>query len=407
MATESLILKGGKDSKGRQQLYIKFSHKGIPQLILTPERINENELDPLYLEAGKFQLKLEVKFSAKINKRINKLYDLAEEIADDFRQRKPNSFSVADLKKECIKRAWWKEEIKTNESWKNSFLAWMEFRKTNESASKNTLITYNTACKIFEKFLINKNCNDIRLDQITPDLLNEFVKHELEAGNDPSYVSINFSTIRAVCHYYKHPTINKEFKPNRKLAYIKKQAHAFTPDEIKKLYAFEAEGEFQDTKDLLFRLITSGVRWSDRELNLLARQGDFLLNRGKKNSRLATIPLTNYLLEVLNKPMPKMSFWNFWKNAKLLCQKAGIDRPVIKEKAPNGKVQYEVVPLWSVVSSKIGRKSLISLLTAAGFDAAQMRQILGNNVEIEAYQVPNMEEISKKMQENMGGILGS
>lgn len=410
MASGKLILHGYKDNFGRQSVYIKLSHKKIVRLVETPEKVAGESLDKQKLETEKkFRILQTLPDARSINKRLEKLQFFCESVVMEFKYKPQNSFNSDDMKARCIELAEWKDTpVVHDEStfWEIAFNKWVSYRESEEGAAKGTIRGYASTKKVFSDFLSDIGKENIGIFEITGDMLNAWVTDMVKKGSDNATIKKHITKIRLCCHFHKHPEINREWKPKRKLNIVKKQGVSFTVEEINKLYNYQADAFFQPIKDMLFRFIASGVRWSDQDIDLIQRQGEFVMKRNQKNQNLSAIPINKYLLEILDKPKPQMSNTYFNKYVKKLCELAGIDAPVVKEKAPGGTITQKVVPKYERVSSKIGRKSMVSLLTAAGFTRPEIRLIIGNDSEIEAYEVVDLTDLAKKVQENFGGTLG-
>ncbi len=407
MATGKLILHDDVDSFDRKRVYIKFSHKGKVALVSTPEKINPDHLDKDKFLTKKLRVTNIVKLYGSINERLSKLEFLCTSILEKFIYINPSSFTVDDIKRDCLQKITWKEiEEEKQESWLSQFNKWMKYRQDEEAADEKTIYNYTSTRNVFLEYLTSSGSEQLSILQVTGQLLNKWIKSMLANQRDPATIKKHISIIRKCCCYYKHAEIRAEWKPSIPLKIVKKQGVAFTVEEIRKMYIYEPDQPevYQPIKDLLFRFIASGVRWSDQDIQFL-QQGQFIPKRNHKNQNISYIPLNRYLIEVLDKPKPVMSIKHFNKYVKKFCEKAGIDSLVPSEKVINGKVVESFVPKWKRVSSKIGRKSLVSLLTAAGFNEADIRKIIGNNVELEAYQVVDLEALGKKVREDLGGVM--
>lgn len=389
MATATLYLDRTKtDGMGEIPIFIRFSHRSKFRPLYTGIKVRDKDLDK---KKGKpIRMKSQVNGAMEFNGQIEGIEDKLKALVREFKKREA-PFTADAM------RAYYKGEEEDASLWHVSFKKWMEAMKGE--VSDKTITNYATTYNSLEVYFKEGRRPNIEAGSITGETVNDYLNNQLHALSlDPATVKKRLSHLRSWLAWSKHPDIGKDWQPEkrRKLKAVKKTKVFLTEEEIKKLYAFEPKKSLVPVKEMFFRLILSGVRWSDRSMGMVEIHNSFIRQRSQKNNNIANIIMTEYLMELLKKPMPDFTIKHFNEEVKVLCMNAGINAPTLKRTAKKGIIKEEYVQKWKLISSKVGRKTLVSLLSAAGFTRAQIKEIIGNDVEIDAYEGADLQNVAEK-----------
>lgn len=134
-------------------------------------------------------------------------------------------------------------------------------------------------------------------------------------------------------------------------------------------------------RDLFLIGVYSGQRFSDyHRFNKKYRQGDFLIIRAKKISEFSYIPLTNKLLNLLDKydwGFPKISGQKFNPHVQKICKIAGFNEIIQIDKFYRNKKVSKDVPKWKLIASHTARRTFITLSEQKNVPISMIMQATG------------------------------
>lgn len=213
------------------------------------------------------------------------------------------------------------------------FVKFISYLRTDLDISDNTLSRYITAFKSF---------------------LNWCAKNDYEVNNDYKDVKIKERETSQIHLTDEDLVVLEEVKLSKFLDYY---------------------------RDLFLIGVYSGQRFSDyHRFNKKYRQGDFLIIRAKKTSEFSYIPLTNKLLNLLDKydwVFPKISGQKFNPHVQKICKIAGFDEIIQIDKFYGNKKVSKDVPKWKLIASHTARRTFITLSEQKNVPISMIMQTTG------------------------------
>lgn len=213
------------------------------------------------------------------------------------------------------------------------FVKFISYLRTDLDISDNTLSRYITAFKSF---------------------LNWCAKNDYEVNNDYKDVKIKERETSQIHLTDQDLVVLEEVKLSKFLDYY---------------------------RDLFLIGVYSGQRFSDyHRFNKKYRQGDFLIIRAKKTSEFSYIPLTNKLLNLLDKydwVFPKISGQKFNPHVQKICKIAGFDEIIQVDKFYGNKKVSKDVPKWKLIASHTARRTFITLSEQKNVPISMIMQTTG------------------------------
>lgn len=209
-------------------------------------------------------------------------------------------------------------------------------------------------------------------------------------------------------------TVNQDFKKTvsgRSLfAKVNKEEaeHVYlNEDEIKQITDAEMD-ELEEIRDLFIIGCWTGLRISD--LSRLERENikDGLLTiKTQKGKGNVVIPVTSELQDVLDKypdrwpKIPTDQYYN--RRIKEVCERAGLNDPVMAEVKKGKMTVTAPVPKWQLVTSHTARRSFATNLYRRGIPSTQLRLLTGHKTEdafmryIKVTKEDNAKDVAKKL----------
>ncbi len=178
-------------------------------------------------------------------------------------------------------------------------------------------------------------------------------------------------------------------------------------DEIKQITDAEMDG-LEEIRDLFIIGCWTGLRISD--LSRLERENikDGLLTiKTQKGKDSVVVPVTRELQAVLDKypdrwpKIPTDQYFN--RRLKEVCEKAGLNEPVMAEVKKGKMTVTAPVPKWQLITSHTARRSFATNLYRRGIPSTQLRVLTGPKTEdafmryIKVSKEDNAKDVAKKL----------
>ncbi|MDR6548494.1 integrase [Chryseobacterium rhizosphaerae] len=117
-----------------------------------------------------------------------------------------------------------------------------------------------------------------------------------------------------------------------------------------------------------------------------------------KTDKQSAIPLGKIVNDILLKyssgiKVPSQQYIN--RTIKIIAEKAGLNNHIVVRKTVKGEMQETLVPKSKKISTHTARRTLISLMTEAGFKASEIMPISGHSTEYQLNSYIKLDNVVK------------
>lgn len=310
--------------------------------------------------------------------------------------------SKADIQK-LLDKVCGKNGVQTvveNESLWNAFEKYKNESDTTALSKKqiNSLINH------FKNFGIDKNI-ELSFDNITGETIAEFEKWLKNGSRGRNYISVLLKKL----HRFFTWSIKEQRMRNQKITIIDPFINfTITPEiygtpiilqksERDILYSYKFEKKsLCKVRDIFVFQCYCGARISDLlKLKKSNLQDNILryvpMKTSKKNMETVEIPLNSKAIEILKKYndpegylLPRISDVKINKHLKSVFKEAGLNRSVGKFNSNTGEVEF--VPLYSLATTHLARRTFAGLLYAAGEKDDVIGSMTGHSENSKAFK---------------------
>lgn len=387
--------------KGEKEIFNSYMQKPLPLILYCSyegQRVSIPmgvSIQPKYWDSKRMMVKESVdtpKSLENINEDISQVVKSAKAHIDEIK-----SFKKV-LKKENLLSA--VKQNDTNPNKKVKFLGFIEavnyfinnHKKKNEfDLDVNTIKNY-TALKNHLEDFISKYYPSLHWSDINKDFMRQFQDYFYnEKGCYDNTVTKYLKIMKTFIRYIMKEGVKIDMEA------LEFKVEEFEPPvivlelaEIEKLIHYEFKDRNLGTvRDVFIFMCWTGQRYSDikqiKRSDITTQNGNPVwLVTTEKTKESLIVPLTEYALEILDKykdyynPVPSICDQHFNRQLKLMAKEAELNRLVRVIKRKRGVPIQTSEPLYSIITSHIGRKSFITNALILGMTELQVKKISGH-----------------------------
>jgi integrase len=180
---------------------------------------------------------------------------------------------------------------------------------------------------------------------------------------------------------------------------------ALTEAELQSLEAVDVSfsKEMQSAKDMFLLGCYTGLRVSDLKRIVNHVEGSFInmtLQKNRKKVSIPILPRTRAILDKYKNQAPKISEQQVNESIKLVCDKAGINKPTNFKSKKKGLLIEKVYQKHELITTHVAGKTFITLAPDRyGFTPADVAAFVGKDIKtvLSYYMRPDQESAIKKM----------
>lgn len=160
-----------------------------------------------------------------------------------------------------------------------------------------------------------------------------------------------------------------------------------TEEELKKIEMLDLNEEDDKTRTAFLIGCYTGLRHSDysRLTNKNVTGNKYIKIKQAKTGAIVTIPLLPYIENLLNnkklEDVANVPEWKINREIKHICQKAGINDPVVKEYTKGGKKHKITTEKWQEVGTHTARRSFATNMYLKGIPTRAIMSATGHKTE--------------------------
>ena len=337
-----------------------------------------------------------------INKEIEKTRNALMKVLENFKFR--DIYATVDLVREELKKEL-QQEIKVKRTF-SDFPSFMDYYISlckdgailNSKGAKlvpGTIRNYISTQSAIKRYCASRRIK-LRLDGITVDFYNDFIKYLNEATHargkyKPNVIGKFIKNIKVMTRYAyeNHYTTNDDFKRKEFKAYKENVETIYlTEEELNRLYALVLPDNQAQVRDNFLISCYTGLRYSDivrleqKHLNFAQKMLTIVT---QKTNTLVVIPMHPKVEAIFckygNKPPKVQCNQSTNRMLKKLCRMAEITNFVSIIETTGGVRQEVTYEKCDMVTSHTARRSFATNAYRAGIPSLSIMQITGHTTE--------------------------
>jgi integrase len=272
------------------------------------------------------------------------------------------------------------------------------------STRKTVIISINQ----FKEYL--KVSGQLRLEKkdLTPEVIQDYAIEFLQKKRKLSD-STHSKRMKHLRLFLKWAKIDAEVIREMKIRTVapsERNIISLTQGELESLEAIDVSysEEMQKARDMFLLGCYTGLRVSDlKRINQNRIDNDRINLTLQKNRKEVSIPIlkpTRTILQRYGMQAPKIAEQQVNESIKLVCEKAGIDKPTMFKVKKNGLLIEKTYPKHELITTHVAGKTFISLAPDRwGFTTADVAAFVGKDIKtiLGYYMRPDQESAINKM----------
>jgi integrase len=252
--------------------------------------------------------------------------------------------------------------------------------KLLENSTKTSYYTFRSNLK---KFIIKNGNNDIRLEELTEQFKDKYLEYNRDESHTLNYIGGLCKSFKAILIYASNLGLCKR---EQALYFTKMEEEIenvyLDDDELKAIRNVELNDDtLKQTRDSFMILAFTGVRYSDLSnvLNTPIEDHTITFTMQKTNEKV-TIPITNYVSELINELKSKQVINYCLMNDKIkhVARLAGINKQVIIKRTKGREKEVRRLEKWQFITTHTARRSFATNAYKTGLDWVSISEITGH-----------------------------